>query len=134
MNLTLSKYALSTPLMNALRIESIKHLYVKFKILFVKQLKRIPLTSSKLEFLVEHYSDKTCPEQSFISQVDKANQLLGIDILDENIQNTLKKLNEYYQTTDEEKVTKILNLCTMMFEDKERRSFYREILARTLYN
>ena len=40
MNLTLSKYALLTPLMNALRIETIKLLYLKFKILFVRQLKR----------------------------------------------------------------------------------------------
>ena len=116
MNLTLSKYALSTPLMNALRIETIKHLYFKFKILFVKQLKRIPLTSAILDFLEVHYLGNAGPEQSFLSQTAKANQLLGIDILRVNTQSALKKLNEYFQTTDQELVNKILNLCTMMFE------------------
>ena len=134
MNLTLSKYALSTPILNALRIESIKHLYIKFKILFLKQIKLIPFTHSILDFLCEYYNQNTCPEQSFINQIHEASQLLQIDIFNTFPLVAIKKLNEYFQDTDAELISKILNLCTMMFQNKQQHGFYREILARILYN
>ena len=46
MNLKVSKYTKSSPLLDTLRIESIKNLYYKFKILFVKQLRMISFTNS----------------------------------------------------------------------------------------
>ena len=134
MNLALSKYELSTQLLNALRIESIKHLYFKFKISFVKQIRRIPFTSSILDFLNEYYQDNACPEQSFASQITSTNQQLWIDILLTHTQLALKKLRDFYQTTDDETVHKILNIFTMMFEEKQQSSFYRNILASLIYN
>ena len=134
MNLTLSKYALSTPLLNALRIESVKHLYLKFKIIFIKQLKQIQLTNSILNFLSEYYRVNICPEQSFISQIFEVNRLLSLDILQSNPNMTLKLLGDHFQSTDTELINKILNICTMMFEDKPRSRIYRDILAQLLYN
>ena len=134
MNLTLSKYAKSTPLLNALRIESIKHLYSKFKIIFIKQLKQIPFTSSILNFLNNYYRVNNCPEQSFISQAFEVNRLLSIDILASNSKLALKELENHFQNTDTEVINKILNICTMMFEDKARSKIYRDILAVLLYN
>ena len=134
MNLTLSKYALSTPLLNALRIESVKHLYLKFKIIFIKQLKQIQLTNSILNFLSEYYRVNICPEQSFISQIFEVNRLLSLDILQSNPKMTLKLLGDHFQSTDTELINKILNICTMMFEDKPRSRIYRDILAQLLYN
>ena len=131
-NLSLSKYALSTPLLNALRIESVKHLYSKFKVLFIKQLKQVPFTSSILNYLNEYYRVNTCPDQSFISQVYEVNRLLSLDILQSNTKLTLKLLAD--QNTDAELINKILNICTMMFEDKPRSQIYRDVLARLLYN
>ena len=134
MNLTLSKYAKSTPLLNALRIESIKHLYSKFKIIFIKQLKQIPFTSSIFNYLNSYYRINDCPEQSFISQAFEVNRLLSLDILTHNSKLALKKLEGHFQNTDVELTNKILNLCTMMFEDKARSKIYRDILALLLYN
>ena len=133
-NLSLSKYALSTPLLNALRIESVKHLYSKFKVLFIKQLKQVPFTSSILNYLNEYYRVNTCPDQSFISQVYEVNRLLSLDILQSNTKLTLKLLADQFQNTDAELINKILNICTMMFEDKPRSQIYRDVLARLLYN
>ena len=61
MNLGLSKYARSSALLDTVRIESVKQLYYKFKLLFIK-----PFTNTLLEFLDEYYFEKECPSQSFI--------------------------------------------------------------------
>ena len=82
MNLGLSKYARSSPLLDALRIESVKHLYHKFKILFVKQLQQIPFTRTLLEYLGDYYCDKTCPSQSFIQQISETSRLISMNIIE----------------------------------------------------
>ena len=133
MNLKVSKYAKSSPILDALRIESIKHLYYKFKILFVKQLRMIPFTNSLLEHLDEYYFEKHCPNQSFIGQLIDTNKLLGIDVLQVSTKTALATLKSFFQTTSEEMKTKILNISTMMSENKEKSWFYRNILAQLLY-
>ena len=75
MNLGLSKFAKSSPLLDALRIESVKHLYHKFKILFVKQLQQIPFTNHLFKYLKEFYSDKNTPLQSFVQQTKEPKSL-----------------------------------------------------------
>jgi hypothetical protein len=66
MNMSLSKFTKSTPLLNALKVESIMQIYFKFKILFIKQLIQINFTKDILEYLVEYYNNNTVPNQSFI--------------------------------------------------------------------
>ena len=129
----MSKYAKSSPILDALRIESIKHLYYKFKILFVKQLRMIPFTNSLLEHLDEYYFEKHCPNQSFIGQLIDTNKLLGIDVLQVSTKTALATLKSFFQTTSEEMKTKILNISTMKSENKEKSWFYRNILAQLLY-
>ena len=86
MNLGLSKFAKSSPLLDTLRIESVKHLYHKFKILFDKQLQQIPFTNHLFKYLVLYLKNK------------------------------------------------ILNLCTMMSENKQFSWYYRNIIAQAFYN
>ena len=124
MNLGLSKYARSSALLDALRIESVKHLYYKFKIIFISQLKKIPFTNTLLE----------CPDQSFIGQVIDTNRLLGINILQTPMKQTLETLKAFFQTTCDEVKVKIINISTMMSENKQQSWFYRDILAKLLYN
>ena len=119
MNLKVSKYAKSSPLLDALRVESIKNLYNKFKILFVKQLRMIPFTKSLLEYLDDYYYDRQCPNESFIGQIIDTNRLLAINVLEVSSKSALTTLKKFFQATSEELKVKILNISSMMSENKE---------------
>ena len=134
MNLGLSKFAKSSPLLDALRIESVKHLYHKFKILFVKQLQQIPFTNHLFKYLKEFYSDKNTPLQSFVQQTKETSKLISMDIVESPTKTCLEGLREHCQSTSEEFKNKILNLCTMMSENKQFSWYYRNIIAQAFYN
>ena len=134
MNLGLSKFAKSSPLLDALRIESVKQLYHKFKILFVKQLQQIPFTNHLFKYLKEFYSDKNTPLQSFVQQTKETSKLISMDIVESPTKTCLEGLREHCQSTSEEFKNKILNLCTMMSENKQLSWYYRNIIAQALYN
>ena len=102
MNLGLSKFAKSSLLLDALRIESVKHLYHKFKILFVKQLQQIPFTNHLFKYLEEFYSDKNTPLQSFVQQTKETSKLIPMDIVESPTKHCLEGLREHYQSTSEE--------------------------------
>ena len=135
MNLGLSKFLKSSPLLDALRIKSVKHLYHKFKILFVEQIQQIPFTNHLFKYLEEFYSEKIIPLQSFVQQAKETSRLISdMNIVEAPIKTCLEGLREYCQSTSEEFKNKILNLCTMMSENKQFSCYYRNIIAQTLYN
>jgi hypothetical protein len=134
MNLGLSKYARSSALLDALRTESVKELYYKFKIIFISQLKKIPFTNTLLDFLDDHYFEKECPNQSFVGQIIDTNRLLGMNILQTPMKQAPKALKAFFQKTSDEVKVKIINISTMMSENKQQSWFYRDILAKILYN
>ena len=67
----LSKFSKSTPLLNALNIKSIHHLYDEYKIIFMKQINKHNLSHSLYNFLNEYYKYNKKPLESYMHTVEK---------------------------------------------------------------
>jgi hypothetical protein len=63
--IVLSKFAVSTPLLNVLKVEKITEVYLKQKIYFFKQVMLNNLTKNVFESLHEYYSMRVTPREFF---------------------------------------------------------------------
>ena len=73
----LGKYCLTTPLFDSLKIESIKQLYMKHKVFFVKQIETNVLTKTLFSFLDEFYRHHKIPRGSFVAQCNEVERYAG---------------------------------------------------------
>ena len=73
-----SKFCRSSPLLCALRIESIKQLYLKHKILFEATMLKHPLCKRIFDYLQQFYSkQKNKPQDSFVSQITRTKRTIN---------------------------------------------------------
>ncbi len=77
-NVGLSKYSRNTPLLNALRIKKITHLYYEHKINFLKHLKNNELSKRMNDLGFERLNDLN--KFSFAKQIKEVSKIIGIDI------------------------------------------------------
>ena len=100
-----SKFAKTTPLLHALRISSITHLYHKMKLIFLKQLQCNALTNDILGFLrskySEKYSDMEPPKHSAIYQLNRISSLIGTDVFLLDFNQRVLLLNNQFVHNDE---------------------------------
>ena len=66
-------------LLNELKIESIKQLYLKHKIFGLKQFNNNLFTKEIILYLEEYYDGKDTPRQSLISQLKEVEEFTGIN-------------------------------------------------------
>jgi hypothetical protein len=128
----LSKYVRTTPLINALKVRSITHLYYRMKIAFLKQLKLNQLTSDILNDLIQSYKHSKIPEASFVKQVSDTGHIIGKDVYATGYNACLDEIDKKFRAEDEEMVRRVGNLCKLMFEDRENSLFYKNILYSVL--
>ena len=126
-----SKFAKTTPLLHALRISSITHLYHKMKLIFLKQLQCNALTNDILGFLRSKYSDMEPPKHSAIYQLNRISSLIGTDVFLLDFNQRVLLLNNQFVHNDE-MVRKVTNLCALIGEDPANVAFYRQILKDVL--
>ena len=71
----IGKYCKTTPLIQCLKLDSIRNIYLKHKIYFSKQIKCNDLTNNIYSFLNKFYSKKiSAPIHSFCKQLDFVNK------------------------------------------------------------
>ena len=127
-----SKYARSIPLLNALKIASVSHLYHKMKLVYLNQLQGNQLTNSILGHLRNMYQAVGAPKQSVVRQLNKTAVLIGVDIFTHELKYCLHTLNNNFSYDDDELVRKTYNLCTLIGDDPHNSAFYRQILKEVL--
>ena len=132
-NIGLSKFARTTPLLNALCIESISQLYHKYKILFLKQINRVLVTKTIFEFLIQNTTHENYNKNSFISQIRATNNLIEQNIFSTKYSNSITELKAIYNNTNSELILKIIETCDQM-NDQGTRNVNRNILAELLKN
>jgi len=76
----LSKYTLSTPLLNVLRVEKIEEIYIKHKLYFFKQIMSNMLTRDVFLFLKEFYPRNKAPQESYNRQIELVDRRIGFAV------------------------------------------------------
>jgi hypothetical protein len=133
----LSKYALSTPLLNALRIEKIPEIYHKHKIYFFRQIMMNRLTKKVYETLKKHYTDKKIPKTSFVKQLQIVNSEVGYAVTPETYKQFLIDFSNKFKCENIglcESVVFYLNCLDKCKESEHEYAECREILSLLLYN
>lgn len=90
--LGLSKYCKTTPLLQVLKVESVRQLYNKHKIFMYKQAMNNSVTSEILEFLYEHYTYNKPPASSIIAQLREVETLIKIENCTLDLKTTIQKI------------------------------------------
>jgi hypothetical protein len=92
-----SKYVHTKPLFQSLCIESIHHTYDKYKILFLKQIKKNDLTKRLYEYLTKFYSlAKKIPLESYVHIINKLAEKLNVQLGDCTTKEICVKLSDHY--------------------------------------
>ena len=128
----LSKYASTTPLLHALRINTVSHLYYKMKLVLLRQLANNRLTNQILGFLRDKYKCHRPPKHSVIKQLEDVSIKLDVDIytLSHNACSTL--VNSIFVGEDDELTRKTNNICILMGDNPANYAYYRQILKTIL--
>lgn len=114
-NLGLTKYARSTPLLNALKILSVTNLYYKYKILFFKQINSISMCKEIFNYLYGSYKNLGYrPYFSFITQVVTCEKMLGYSLDLKYHKETLDNLNSLFQSEDMDMVVSLKSIFIRM--------------------
>jgi hypothetical protein len=130
----ISKFARTTPLFEALGIDSVSKLYYKFKILFFYQIRNVLITKNIFSFLSNVYST----EFSYINNVktviteiyqpnDNADWF-NVSIMKKDF---ILLINNYF-FKDAYFANKIYNLFTMADQDNNNKEFYLNIIKNLL--
>ncbi len=133
----LSKYALSTPLLNALKIEKISEIYHKHKVYFFRQIMLNNLTKDVYETLKTVYTDKKVPPTSFMKQLLIVNLQVGYSVSLETYKFFLIDFSEKFKCKNNGLCDSIrfylnkLGLCKESDRDYEE---CRNTLSLLLYN
>jgi len=92
----LSKYALSTPLLNALRVEKIDEIYLKQKLYFFKQIMSNKLSKDVFLFLKKFYPRNEAPHESYNKQLELVNRRIGFAVSLETCKQALNDISNMY--------------------------------------
>ena len=131
----LSKYARTTPLLHALNINTVSHLYHKMKLVLLKQLTNNRLTNEILGFLRNKYRRQKAPRHSIVKQLEDVSIKLEVDIYTFPFKSSMTLISSTFFGDDDELTRKTSNICTLMGDDPANYAYYRQILKYILsYN
>jgi hypothetical protein len=133
----LSKYALSTPLLNVLKIKKISELYFKYKLIFYKQIMANSLTKKVFYALENLYKDKNIPKFSFLKQINLVNLQIGFACSLETYDKSIETLSSVFCEKNIEMCARVSRLLDKMDSDKKDEVLWsqaRQELSLLLYN
>jgi hypothetical protein len=132
----LSKFAVSTPLLNALRVEKISEVYLKQKIYFFKQIMLNNLTKTVYDSLKHIYSSKITPKESFCNQIRIVNSQTNFSISIERYKESLIAISKIFLCEQElcDRVSSLLDEMDSNKKDEIEWSNSRQALSILLYN
>jgi hypothetical protein len=93
----LSKFSVSTPLLNVLNVERITELYCKHKLYFFKQIMINDLTEKVFLELQNHYKNRKSPKTSFIKQLVNVDLQVGFYTSTECVKKSIKIISEKFK-------------------------------------
>ena len=91
--LGLGKYCKTSPLLEAIHIESVSRIYFKHKIFMLKQIKQNKLCTDIFEFLKCHYNSFKSPVNSFFNQLAVVSKVIDIQCNFSNLKSSIQLLN-----------------------------------------
>jgi hypothetical protein len=133
----LSKYALSTPLLNVLKIQKISELYFKYKLIFYKQIMANSLTKKVFYALENLYKDKNIPKFSFLKQINLVNLQIGFTCSLTTYNKSVETLTSIFSEKNIELCKNVSRLLDKMDSDKKDDVLWsesRKELSLLLYN
>lgn len=135
---SLSKYARSKPLLSALRIKSIKHLYEEYKIILLKQIRTHCLTRDVFIYLFNYYNTNEISRESYIYTIKTLFEKLEIlandinDYLYTDIKYVRNILDNKYILHDDGLADSIKWLITRN-SNQSMNNFDRKLIEQLLY-
>jgi hypothetical protein len=114
----LSRFALSTPLLNVLKVEKIEEVYMKQKLYFFKQIMSNKLSRDVFIFLKEFYPRNKAPKESFNRQLELVNRRIGFAISLETCKKALNDISEIFSCKNSGLCESISFLFSKMDRDK----------------
>jgi hypothetical protein len=133
----LSKYALSTPLLNVLKVEKISEIYLKHKFYFYKQIMHNDLTRNVFSYLNEFYSPGKSKKHSYISQISNVDMQVGFSCSVEAGRVYLEKIESLFKCPNEGLCDTLLFHLNELDKNKNCDTKYNETrntIAELLYN
>ncbi len=94
-NIGLSKYARNTPILNALSIKTITHLYHEHKINFLKHLNNNDFSRRMFKISLDRQSDLN--RISFVKQLEEVSKLIDMEINLNNLEEAYLRLDSKFQ-------------------------------------
>ena len=122
----LSKHAKTTPLLHALKINKVSHLYHKMKLVLLRQLASNRLTNQILGFLRDKYKHKKPSQHSVVKQFENVSIKLEVDIYTVPQKACSTLVNSIFVGDDDELTRKTNNICTLMGDDPNNYAYYRQ--------
>ena len=133
----LSKFALSTPLLNALKVEKITEVYMKQKLYFYKQIMSNKLTKQVFNCIKEFYPRNKAPKESYLKQLELVNMQIGFSVSLETYKKSLSDLSNIFLCKNKGLVDSVCSLIYKMDTDKKDENIWkihRDALSVLLYN
>jgi hypothetical protein len=128
-----SKYSKSSALMEALKIDTVEFLYLKYKFLFQRQLREVDFTLKIYNFLRNCEFKRINNNLSFMLQLDGAKNIIN-EIESERMKDTVARLKAQLNVNmDETQIRRISNICKLIGESNDK-NYYQQILKNVLRN
>jgi hypothetical protein len=132
----LSKFALSTPLLNSLRVEKITEVYMKQKLYFFKQIMSNSLTKVAYDFLKEFYPKNKAPKESFVKQLELVNRQIRFSVCLETYKKAINDLSDLFlcENGESESVSFLLRKMDETKYSESEWKIHRNSLSLLLHN
>ena len=132
----LSKFALSTPLLNSLRVEKITEVYMKQKLYFYKQIMSNSLSKEAFTYLNEFYPKNKAPKESFVKQLELVNRQIRFSISLETYRKAINDLSDLFlcENGESESVSFLLHKMDENKNNEIEWQTHRNSLSVLLYN
>jgi hypothetical protein len=133
----LSKYAVSTPLLNVLKVEKISEIYMKHKLFFYKQLMHNNLTKEVLQYLQDFYLTAKASKHSFTTQLTNVDRQVGFTCSVEAGKTYLEKIENLFKCRNDGLCDTLLFHLNELDRNKSCDTKYsetRNTIAGLLYN
>ena len=115
----ISKYSKTTPLIEALKIQSIQELYTRHKIYFYKQIQKNELTNDVFNYLKSFYSTQiNAPKSSFVNQLEIVDKIVNIANCHMKQKATLEKIEKIFSLSNQGVIDSIKFIFYQFFENR----------------
>jgi hypothetical protein len=134
----LSKYARTTPLLNALNVEKVSEIYMKHKYYFYKQLMNNSLTRAVYLNLDSFYFEKKACKHSFLNQLLNVDTQVGFKCSVEAGKAYLKEIVNKFKDSDQQGLVDSVSFQLVELDRNrgcdEKYATTRNVLSLLLYN